>query len=176
MQLAHAELWLGRTQRAWEIAETILRHSESPYSLPEAIHPRTFGGSMGDGHHGWAAAEIILFLRDVLVNDRGEDLVLLGGAGPIFREGRFELQLRRTPTRFGPFDLTMQPESGDRLEVTFRGRFFRGHEPSRIILHLPFEARRVLPTAPQHLIGYQIEEGRTIVLCAPDARTLVVER
>jgi hypothetical protein len=176
MQLAHAELWLGDTTRAWEIARTILRQSGSPYSLPEAIHPRTLGGAMGDGHHGWAAAEIILFLRDALIDDRGEDLVLLNGAGPMFRKGHFDLKLHRTPTRFGPCDVTMRSESEDRLEFTLRGKFFQGHGPSRVVIHLPFAARRVLPTSPQHLMDLQHHEDRTVVLCAPEVRTLVVER
>lgn len=176
MQLAHAELWLGNVARAWEFARTILRQSGSPYSLPEAIHPRTLGGAMGDGHHGWAAAEIILFLRDALIDDRGEDLVLLEGAGPIFGEGPFDLKLQRTPTRFGPCDVAMRSESEGRLELTIRGKFFHGHAPSRIVVHLPFKARRILPTSPQHLVGLQQEDARTIVYCSPDVRTLVVER
>jgi hypothetical protein len=176
MQLAHAELWMGDTSRAWEIARTILQQSGSPYSLPEAIHPRTFGGAMGDGHHGWAAAEIILFLRDAMVNDRGEDLVLLEGAGPVFAGGRYELKLHRTPTRFGTFDLSMRSEPEDRIEVTFRGKFFHGHAPARVVVHLPFRARRVLPTSPHHLVGLLSETDRTIVSCSPDVRTLVVER
>lgn len=131
---------------------------------------------MGDGHHGWAAAEIILFLRDALIDDRGEDLVLLEGAGPIFGEGPFDLKLQRTPTRFGPCDVAMRSESEGRLELTIRGKFFHGHAPSRIVVHLPFKARRILPTSPQHLVGLQQEDARTIVYCSPDVRTLVVER
>lgn len=176
MQLAHAELWMGDTSRAWEIARTILQQSGSPYSLPEAIHPRTLGGAMGDGHHGWAAAEIILFLRDALIDDRGEDLVLLEGAGPIFAGGRFDLKLHRTPTRFGTFDMMMRSEPGGRVEVTFRGKFFNGHAPARVVIHLPFIARRVLPTSPHHLVGLLDETDRTIVSCSTDVRTLVVER
>jgi GH15 family glucan-1,4-alpha-glucosidase len=56
LHLAHSYLLLKDTARAWEVAETIFRQAGSPYSLPEAIHPQTGGGSMGDGHHGWAAA------------------------------------------------------------------------------------------------------------------------
>ncbi len=71
MQIAHSLLLLGERDEAWRVAETILSRMESPWSLPEAIHPRTGGGAMGDGHHGWAAAEIILFL--VHWNERREN-------------------------------------------------------------------------------------------------------
>ena len=74
LQIAHAFLLNDQPQRAWQIAETIFRQCPSPYSLPEAIHPKTGGGAMGDGHHGWAAAEIVLFLLDCLVREIHESL------------------------------------------------------------------------------------------------------
>jgi hypothetical protein len=39
------------------------------WTWPEAIHPRIGGGCMGDGHHGWAAAEVLSFVRDMLVRE-----------------------------------------------------------------------------------------------------------
>jgi hypothetical protein len=39
------------------------------WTWPEAIHPRLAGGCMGDGHHGWAAAELLSFVRDLLVRE-----------------------------------------------------------------------------------------------------------
>ncbi len=69
LHIAHSYLLLGEIRRAWEIAGTVFRRCTPPYSLPEAIHPKTGGGSMGDGHHGWAAAEIVLFLLDVIIHE-----------------------------------------------------------------------------------------------------------
>ena len=57
MHIAHSLLLLGDVRGAWEVADTILHQAKPPYSFPEAMHPRSGGGSMGDGHHGWAAAE-----------------------------------------------------------------------------------------------------------------------
>jgi hypothetical protein len=39
---------------------------------PEAIHPRTLGGCMGDGQHGWAAGEWIMMIRNCFVRRRTE--------------------------------------------------------------------------------------------------------
>src|SRR5581483_10147664 len=38
----------------------------------EAIHPRLDGGCMGDGHHGWAAADFLSFVRTMLVRETGD--------------------------------------------------------------------------------------------------------
>ena len=43
---------------------------------PEAIHPQTGGGCMGDGHHVWAAAEWVLMLRYCFLREEGDTLVL----------------------------------------------------------------------------------------------------
>ena len=80
--IAHAYLRLGKSKKAWEIADTIFRQCNSPYSLPEAIHPKTGGGAMGDGRHGWAAAKIILFLLDCLVSEKKDTLSLFKDASP----------------------------------------------------------------------------------------------
>ncbi|MCA1765385.1 MAG: hypothetical protein LC633_03905, partial [Desulfobulbaceae bacterium] len=41
---------------------------------PEAIHPLTDGGCMGDGQHGWAAAEWLMLIRNMFVMDDGDRL------------------------------------------------------------------------------------------------------
>lgn len=48
---------------------------------PEAIHPKTKGGCMGDGQHVWAAAEWILCMKNcfVLEEERARTLILCSG-------------------------------------------------------------------------------------------------
>ena len=49
---------------------------------PEAIHPQTGGGCMGDGQHGWAAAEWVMMLRNLFVREEGRDLLIGTGLLP----------------------------------------------------------------------------------------------
>ena len=49
---------------------------------PEAIHPRTGGGCMGDGQHGWAAAEWIMMVRNLFVREENGGLVIGAGIFP----------------------------------------------------------------------------------------------
>lgn len=144
LQLAHACLFLDNVEKAWSVAETIFAQANSPFSFPEAIHPKTGGGSMGDGHHGWAAAEIVLFLRDCLLDDRGEDLSFLRGLGPLLKKGQ-GLCVENAPTKFGTAGLKVEFETPQRILLTFRNVFHEKSRPKGLVVHLPFPVRRAVP-------------------------------
>jgi hypothetical protein len=68
LQLASVELRTG-DRRGLDRLAWLLDAATPTWTWPEAIHPRLAGGCMGDGHHGWAAAELLLFVRDLLVRE-----------------------------------------------------------------------------------------------------------
>jgi hypothetical protein len=68
LQLAGVELRAG-DRRCLDRLDWMLDVATPTWTWPEAIHPRLAGGCMGDGHHGWAAAEVLLFVRDLLVRE-----------------------------------------------------------------------------------------------------------
>jgi hypothetical protein len=68
LQLAFVEMLSG-DRVAWERLRWLLAAAMPTYTWPEAIHPQTGGGCMGDGHHGWAAADFLSFVRLMLVRD-----------------------------------------------------------------------------------------------------------
>jgi hypothetical protein len=76
LQLAFVELADG-DPRAWQRLRWLLDAATPTYTWPEAIHPQLPGGCMGDGHHGWMAADILNFVRMLLVREAPDGLVLL---------------------------------------------------------------------------------------------------
>lgn len=68
MQLAGVELAAG-DRRCLDRLAWLLDVASGTWTWPEAIHPRVDGGCMGDGHHGWAAAELLRFVRQLLVRE-----------------------------------------------------------------------------------------------------------
>jgi hypothetical protein len=68
LQLAAVELRAG-DRRCLDRLDWMLDAATPTWTWPEAIHPRLDGGCMGDGHHGWAAAELLMFVRDLLVRE-----------------------------------------------------------------------------------------------------------
>ena len=47
-----------------DLIEAVARLASPTGQWPEAIHPHTGGGCMGDGQHGWAAAEWVMMIRN----------------------------------------------------------------------------------------------------------------
>jgi hypothetical protein len=68
LQLAAVELRAG-DRRCLDRLDWMLDVATPTWTWPEAIHPRLDGGCMGDGQHGWAAAELLTFVRDLLVHE-----------------------------------------------------------------------------------------------------------
>jgi hypothetical protein len=75
LHLATVELLAG-DRRCLERLFWMLEAASSTWTWPEAVHPRLHGGCMGDGHHGWAAAELLTFVRNLLVREEPGGLAL----------------------------------------------------------------------------------------------------
>lgn len=104
---------------------------------PEAIHPGTGGGCMGDGHHVWASAEWVLMVRNCFVREEGDRLILCAGIPPRWLAQETPIQFGPAPTRFGTVSVTITPAPGGTPEVTWEGDWHDG-EPE-IDVQLPEE-------------------------------------
>jgi hypothetical protein len=98
LQLAFVELLAG-DRRALDRLDWFLSSATPTWTWPEAIHPRVSGGCMGDGHHGWAAAELLSFVRAMLVRET-EDGLALASMLPTSWYGQ-GVEVHDAPTRFG---------------------------------------------------------------------------
>lgn len=112
---------------------------------PEAVHPRTRGGCMGDGQHVWAAAEWVLMLRNCFVREEEGGLTLGSGLLPEWLTPGAVLRCGPTPTRFGPvtFQVTVADTS---LECSWESAW-RGQVPT---LDIQLPGRGPFRAAPGH--------------------------
>jgi hypothetical protein len=94
---------------------------------PEAIHPHTLGGCMGDGQHIWAAAEWVLMMRSLFIREEDDRLVLASGIPAEWLTGDAVLRLGPTPTPYGPLTVEIEPDHG-RPRVSWQARW-RGRPP-----------------------------------------------
>ncbi len=105
LQIAFAELQTG-DRRALDRLEWMLANATSTWTWPEAIHPRVTGGCMGDGHHGWAAAEFLSFVRSMLVRETTDGLALLSMIPESwYGQG---IEIHDAPTRFGTISFALR--------------------------------------------------------------------
>jgi hypothetical protein len=101
LQLAFVELKAG-DRRALDRLSWLLGAATPTWTWPEAIHPQLDGGCMGDGHHGWAAAEFLSFVRALLVREvpaPGGGLALCSMLPDSWRGAGVEVH--GAPTRWG---------------------------------------------------------------------------
>jgi hypothetical protein len=69
LQMAESYLYCGRTGEARRIVRNIRAKAQKAYTFPEAIHVRSGGGCMGDGFHGWASAESVIMIRNMVARE-----------------------------------------------------------------------------------------------------------
>ena len=62
-------------ERFFQLMKTIADLASPTGQWPEAMHPITRGGCMGDGQHVWAAAEWIIMVRNLFIREEGNTLL-----------------------------------------------------------------------------------------------------
>jgi hypothetical protein len=121
-----------------DVAQTLLRAGDVRYrdlvntvatiasptgQWPEAIHPLSGGGCMGDGQHGWAAAEWAMMIRNMFVREEADRLIVGSGLLPQWLEHGEELSFGPTLTPWGAITVHAEREAADvivRLETKWR--------------------------------------------------------
>ncbi len=108
--------------RGLELFRTVAELASPTGQWPEAIHPRTLGGCMGDGQHVWASAEWLLMQRNCFVREEGRRLLLATGIFPEWLSQPRPLSFGPTPTLFGPVTIWIRPEK-ECVTVAWKGEW-----------------------------------------------------
>jgi len=142
------------------MAEVLLRNDDPRYldlmdavavaasptgQWPEAIHPQTGGGCMGDGQHVWAAAEWVMMLRHCFVREEGERLILCQGIAARWLEAGSPITFGPAPTAFGMVSIRVSAGSSKQSVLVSWEADWRDREPE-IEVRLPGYISK--PTCP----------------------------
>jgi len=128
--------------RFFNIVQSVADLATQTGQWPEAIHPRTRGGCMGDGQHVWASAEWVMILRNMFVREEQAErmIVLCSGIPKKWLKPREVLFLGPTYTLYGEISVTIKVE--EQIEISWQARWH--NESPQIEIHLPgFESCRV---------------------------------
>ncbi len=83
LTLAIAQTLLRAGQGGFQaLVRTVADLASPTGQWPEAIHPFTKGGCMGDGQHGWAAAEWLMMMRNMFVREEKHAIIIGSGIFP----------------------------------------------------------------------------------------------
>ncbi len=159
LHLAQVRLRAGDHEAAWALIDTVVALASPTGQWPEAIHPKTLGGCMGDGQHMWAACELAMMLRNCFVREEAQQRGSAETARLIVGSGVRPEWWRDGPTSFGPtltpfgaVMVTVSPIAGG-AQVRVDGAW-RGSAPV-IDVRLP-------GCAPQQRVGRGTREEFTL--------------
>lgn len=121
-------------QRFIDLIKSVAELASPTGQWPEAVHPLTLGGCMGDGNHIWAAAEWVLMIRNLFLREEGDRLYIATGILPEWLTGNDPITFGPGPTSFGDVSVSVIPGEGQ-IEVKWEGTWRK--KPQGIVVHLP---------------------------------------
>jgi len=146
LQIAHSYLYLGKREMFYKILKDVVEYASPTFNFPEAIHPLTGGGVIGDGHHGWAAAEILSAIRDAFVFEKNYysiesiELVLLSGIPKEWILKEKELSILKAPILSGTISIVIIYESNQiKVDIIYTSNNIYTNENFKIVL--PFKIK-----------------------------------
>jgi hypothetical protein len=150
---------------ALTIFESVWSMATDTNNFPEAINPLTGGGAYGDGHHGWAVADILNFLRNLLVLEEKDRLALL----PLVKKEWFAdgktIEVKNAATVFGDFSYSVK-SGKDKVTFSLTADFRK--PPESIELNVPY------PVVSCEVDGRKVEVSEKGVVAVPPATKKVV--
>jgi hypothetical protein len=125
--------------------ESIARLASPTGQWPEAVHPKTHGGCMGDGEQIWAAAEWVFLVRNCFVREEEKytRLILCSGIPPRWSRTKGEFAFGPAPTSYGTVSIAGEND-GTRLKISWSGTWHLA-EPEIDILVPGFSPVRARP-------------------------------
>jgi hypothetical protein len=144
----------------FNIVEAVAQLATSTGQWPEAIHPKTKGGCMGDGQHMWAAAEWVLMIRNMFVREEidSKTLILCSGIPAAWLQPNETLFLGPTLTEFGKISVWIKV--GEDIEISWEADW-HGEAPN-IEIHLQGHPRYTVKD-DAHLIKMKHNPSALIV-------------
>lgn len=151
LQLAQVLLRAGDA-RYFDLMQSVAALASATGQWPEASHPRTRGGCMGDGQHVWAAAEWVLMMRSCFVREQGHNLILVSGVAQDWLQAGAALSFGPAPTKFGSLQIEVNPQR-DQQQLEVRWHADWRTAPQQIEICLPgYERAVVAPTVNMVLL------------------------
>lgn len=157
MHIAQCLIGQREHKKANAILDWLLKVASPTFAWPEAIHPHTLGGCVGDGHHGWAAADFIMLVRNILFKEEDSSILALtpGMSAKWLKKGN-KVAVDNAPTYFGELSFKISMPTAKKLVYMIETKkldrgleFFEINVPKKIkevVVNkekLPFHGSRV---------------------------------
>lgn len=164
LQIAHTSLYLGKRDLFAKIFNNVMEYSTPTFNFPEAIHLLTGGGVIGDGHHGWAAAEILSCVRDAFVYESNFyskdfiELILLAGITKEWLQPDKELSISNALVLSGKISIKIIMIDNT-IEVNVEYQSNKIYNQEVMIITLPFVVSSISSTGNELSFSNQNDES-----------------
>ena len=138
IQLAKSMLICHDT-RYLEIIEGVMNYATPTFTWPEAINPKTRGGCMGDGDHGWVCAEFLTLIRELFIFEAHDRVILCKGLEIKELENYQKYSIHKAPTQHGLFDFEVFIDRDNHLHIKWNRELVNAQESKPIVFELPIE-------------------------------------
>lgn len=166
LQIAHSYLLHGRPDLFNKIFNDAVSYASQTLNFPEAIHPLTGGGVIGDGHHGWAAAEVLSSIRDLFVYEKNYysiksiELILLSGISKQWFLTNQELSIKNVKILSGSVSLyTIMNDNTIILKIDYLSN--KKYNQEYMVIILPFIIKSM--TSVNKEISISFDQSETTV-------------
>jgi hypothetical protein len=116
LHVAQVFLKAGYREEFIKILEKVKELASPTGQWPEAIHPITKGGCMGDGEHIWATAEWIMAIKNAFVIEEKNKVILFRGVPKSWLIENKKISIDNIATGFGVVNLEATLKDGE-IEV-----------------------------------------------------------
>lgn len=141
LEIANALLYLNEEKEAVNLCESVISLLTPTYTGPEAINPKSLGGCEGDGHHGWLIAELLHFIRNSLLFEKDDKIVLLSGSkNEWFIDGN-RISFKNGVTYFGNISYEVNINKNI-INIEFLNDF--NENLKDIYIYLPIEVENII--------------------------------
>lgn len=108
----HACLWMGDAKSAYQSLYAFANHASPLYAWREEQTPRDLQPKYwGEMPHNWGSAEFVRLVVHLLALDRGNELHLLEGLPPEWRQPGMKTSIKDIATPFGKLSFTLQMDN-----------------------------------------------------------------
>jgi len=141
MNLAHSWALLGDRSRVGKYINWAISHVTPTYGWAEGLSIITGGGGQGDAPHGWAAAEFVMLIRNLVVNDFLNTPMLLRGLPTDLL--RRSVMARNIPTMYGFVKEVNSVIKDNELIINYEGPGRRVDNKYEVIVDTPLRPSNV---------------------------------
>ena len=160
-------LIMMRDHQAYTSLEQLLALALPTYAWPAAVHPRTGGGSSGEGHDPLVTALFLWVIRSILLREENESLILGASFPAHWYEPGTVIAADRVPTSFGNIGYRIEADA-DRVELQLEGEY--RYPPQNVRWDVPFAIKSAVVNDREAL-----HREHTILLL-PQTRKVVLNR